>query len=44
MNVQGYKTEDGIRYPFYSAEGDIREFEKLHAEVKQMRVGNVKTD
>jgi len=44
LNVQGYKTEEGVRYPFYSAEGDIREFEKLHAEVKQMRVGNVKTD
>jgi len=39
MNVQGYKTEDGVRYPYYSAEGDIREFEKLHDEVKQMRVG-----
>ena len=42
-NVQGYKLEDGVRYPFYSIEGDIREFEKLHAEVKQMRVGNVET-
>ena len=39
MNVQGYKTEEGVRYPYYSAEGDIREFEKLHKEVKQMRVG-----
>ena len=39
MNVQGYKTEDGVRYPYYSAEGDIREFEKLHDEVKQMRIG-----
>ena len=40
-NVQGYKLEDGVRYPFYSVEGDIREFEKLHDTVKQMRVGNV---
>lgn len=39
MHVQGYKTEDGVRYPYYSAEGDIREFEKLHEEIKQMRVG-----
>ena len=44
MNIQGYKTEKGIRYPFYSAEGDIREFEKLHNEVKQMRVGNVESN
>ena len=40
-NIQGYKLEDGVRYPFYSVEGDIREFEKLHDTVKQMRVGNV---
>ena len=40
-NVQGYKLEYGVRYPFYSVEGDIREFEKLHDTVKQMRVGNV---
>jgi len=39
MHVQGYKTEDGVRYPFYSAEGDVREFEKLHEEIKQMRIG-----
>jgi hypothetical protein len=44
MNIQGYKTEKGIRYPYYSAEGDIREFEKLHNEVKQMRVGNVESN
>ena len=41
--IQGYKLEEGIRYPFYSVEGDIREFEKLHDSVKQMRVGNVET-
>ena len=40
-NVQGYKLEDGVRYPFDCIEGDIREFEKLHDTVKQMRVGNV---
>ena len=44
MNIQGYKSEDGIRYPFYSVEGDIREFEKLHDSVKQMRVGNVEAN
>jgi hypothetical protein len=43
MNVQGYKTVEGVRYPYYSVEGDIREFEKLHDEVKQMRI-NVSTE